>query len=44
MNPNRLEQWQYQIFKLVLFILFLVTVYRLLDHELRISQLLARTI
>lgn len=44
MNWNRLEEWQYQIFKLALFILFLLTVYRLLDHELRISELLARLI
>lgn len=32
------EKWQYLIFRLVLLILFLVTAFKILDHELHISD------
>ena len=32
------DMWQYRIFKIVLFILFLATVYKILDHELHITH------
>jgi hypothetical protein len=34
------DEWQYRIFKFVLFILFLATAYKLLDHELHITKLI----
>jgi hypothetical protein len=33
-----LEQWQYRIFQIVLFILFLATAYKLLDSELHLTR------
>jgi hypothetical protein len=38
---DRFEQWQYRIFRWVLFILFLATVYKLLDSELHIGQIVS---
>jgi len=34
-----LDEWQFRIFKWVLFILFLSTAYRILDHDLHITRL-----
>ena len=36
-----LENLQYRIFKWVLFILFLATVYRLLDHDLGLTRVIS---
>jgi hypothetical protein len=35
---DRLEGWQYFIFKVVLFIFFLATAYRFIDHDLRVTE------
>jgi hypothetical protein len=36
------DEWQFAIFKIVLFLLFLSAVYRLLDSELHIGQLVSK--
>lgn len=37
-----LEKWQYRIFRWLLFILFLATVYKVLDYELHLKQFLSQ--
>lgn len=39
---DRFDVWQYFIFRLLLFILFLAAVYKILDHELHVTQLIKR--
>jgi hypothetical protein len=35
-----LDMWQYRIFRILLFILFLATVYKILDHEFHLTRLI----
>jgi hypothetical protein len=37
-HPDHHDYWQYRIFKAVLFIIFLASTYKLLDHELHVTQ------
>lgn len=39
-----LDEWQFWIFKAVLFVLFCAAAYRLLDAELRIGRLIQRLV
>jgi hypothetical protein len=41
-EKDKLDWWQFRIFKWVLFLLFLIGIYKLLDVELHITQFLFR--
>jgi hypothetical protein len=38
---DRFDEWQYFVFRLVLFILFLTLAYRMLDDELHITSFIS---
>ena len=40
-EKDSFDDWQYRIFRIVLFILFLAAAYRLLDSELHLSRLIS---
>jgi hypothetical protein len=39
-EKDRLDYWQFRIFKWVLFLFFLIGIYKLLDTELHITKFL----
>jgi hypothetical protein len=39
---DRLDEWQYRIFRWVIFIIFLATAYELLDNHIHIGHLIAK--